>query len=423
MSRNSVRRGSILLGVVLPLLIVAPGHAVAGPSGAAPTAGPEVMAKPSIPTWQRGAATSARQPAADGKRCATAAGSTAADSRVICVQPAPARKTAPRTAPNALVTMPLWCADSDGGVPVSGARTAACRIWGLLLTTTVITNGVPRLTGELNMNVFDYTYGAVDLPNWGHQIGVAPYTGWGDALRASVSGTSSVAGDCTVNGAAIFRPQSLSPLNGVMRQGESYALTTAVAPGAIGYCTTTWNLTFTTPGYPPAGTTSSMSEVSCDNAIGANGFRPARVGCVVPWFPAAKTYFRSTHPTLADHVARAQASGLPGATFANPLNRNVDQATIDTNRRLACGDAPSISGRSCDEYPLASTYQGLAFGGSRRTFTGCNINAPTGVTGPTGASACMIVATENNSQGGLMAAFYYDQRVLGTDPYRILVAP
>jgi hypothetical protein len=419
MSRSMVRRGGILFGVLLSLLIVAPGHAVAGPPEPAPAAGPQVLAKPAIPSWQRGAATTTRKATADGKRCATAGG-----SRTICVEPAPvlATKATPRHTADALVEMPLWCADSDGE-PVSAARTAACRVRGLLLTTTITTNGVPRLTGELNMNVFDYTYGAVDLPNWGHQIGVAPNTGWGDALRASVSGTSSATGDCTASGAAIFPVQSLAPNNGVMRQGESYAATTAVAPGAIGYCTTTWSLTFTTPGYPPAGSTSSMSEMSCDNAIGANGFRPARVGCVIPWFPAAKTYFRSTHPTLADHVARAQASGLPGATFANPLNRNVDQTTIDQNRNLACGDAPSLSGRSCDEYPLASTYQGMAFGGTRRTFTGCDINAPTGVTGPTGVSACMITASENNSQGGLMAAFYYDERVLGTDPYRILVAP
>jgi hypothetical protein len=90
-----------------------------------------------------------------------------------------------------------------------------------------------------------------------------------------------------------------------------------------------------------------------------------------------------------------------------------------TNRKLACGDAPSISGKSCDEYPLASTYQGLAAGGERRTFPDCNINAPTNVTGPIGASACMITGSENNAQGGIMARFYYDNRVLEGDPYRV----
>lgn len=118
-------------------------------------------------------------------------------------------------------------------------------------------------------------------------------------------------------------------------------------------------------------------------------------------------------------MSRAQASGLPGATLIDPLSRNGDQTTIDLNRSRACGDAPSLLNKSCDEYPLATTYEGLAFGGTRRTFTGCNINAPTNVTGPTGASACMITATENNAQGGLMSGFYYNYRVLGGDPYRV----
>lgn len=59
------------------------------------------------------------------------------------------------------------------------------------------------------------------------------------------------------------------------------------------------------------------------------------------------------------------------------------------------------------------------FGGTRRTLAGCNINAPTGVIGPTGASACMITDTENFAQGGIMAGFYYNNSVLGGDPFRV----
>ncbi|WP_229076261.1 hypothetical protein [Actinoplanes sp. DH11] len=125
-------------------------------------------------------------------------------------------------------------------------------------------------------------------------------------------------------------------------------------------------------------------------------------------------------PHPAAHVAAAQNSGLPGEGFEDPLYRNETAATINLNRSRACGSAPSIAGKSCDEYPLASTYQGLAFGGTLRTFTGCNITAPTGVTGSVGASACMITASENNAQGGIMAKFYYDNRVLPGDPLSAL---
>jgi len=78
-------------------------------------------------------------------------------------------------------------------------------------------------------------------------------------------------------------------------------------------------LSFQVPAYPPASPSSSLEEVSCDNATPANGFRPRRVGCVVWWFPAQVIYRQSRHPSLASHVALAQGSGLSGATFANPL--------------------------------------------------------------------------------------------------------
>jgi hypothetical protein len=179
-------------------------------------------------------------------------------------------------------------------------------------------------------------------------------------------------------------------------------------------------LTFQNAGYDTAVHYSTLDEIRCGNATGANGFRPARVGCVVWWYASAVLYSRSSYPSLASHVSRAQASGLPGAGFTNPLIRNTDEASTNRNRQLACGDAPSIPGRNCDEYPLASTSQGLDFGGTRRTFDGCDINAPR-ATGPGGASACMITASENFAQGALMARFYYDERVLHEDPYRVLV--
>lgn len=65
--------------------------------------------------------------------------------------------------------------------------------------------------------------------------------------------------------------------------------------------------------------------------------------------------------------------------------------------------------------------QGLAAGGALRTFPGCQINAPTNVTGPTGASACMIDAGDNRSGGGTIVAFFYDNRVLNGDPYLVAI--
>lgn len=33
----------------------------------------------------------------------------------------------------------------------------------------------------------------------------------------------------------------------------------------------------------------------------------------------------------------------------------------------------------------------------------------------------MITATENSAQGGIMAAFNYDERVLNGDPFQVLI--
>lgn len=344
---------------------------------------------------------------------------TRSASQQLCVEPAaPSKDRMAVPSSRAVLPYPDWCTSSTGDT-VSGSRTEACRISGLLVTTTRVVNGSPVLTGSLNIDVWDYSFSDANLPNWQHQIGLAPWSGWGDAAASTVTGTGSVVGECALNGTANFPVQSMSPQNGVLRSGEFGIRTTVTAVGDAGACTTTWNLVFTTAGYSPATTSTSMDDVMCDNATGANGTRPSRIGCVVWWFPARVTYSQSRNPSLASHVARAQGSGLPGATFADPLNRLTSASLTKVNRDLACGDAPSIDGRSCDEYPLASTHQGLAFGGTRRTFAGCEINAPRDATGPTGASACMINKADNDAQGGIMARFYYDNRVLEGDPFRV----
>jgi hypothetical protein len=302
-----------------------------------------------------------------------------------------------------------------------GTRTQACQSFTVTYTTSVIVNGQTRVTGQLQSNAFSYSYSSPDLSNWAHQFSIASSTGWGDALRASVSGTARAAGDCTRSSSS-FPPQPVTP-HFTLRHGEAFFNTTATAVGAVGFCATTWDVIYTNAGYPPSSppVTTSLTETRCDNATGAYLQRPRRVGCVVYWYASAALYSRSTYPSLTSHVSRAQQSGLPGASFAAPLTRTTNQTTINTNRNRACGDAPSIPGRSCDEYPLATSNQGLAAGGTRRTFDGCNINAPR-ATGPTGASACMITASQNNAQGGIMSGFNYDWRVLNGDPFRVLIS-
>ncbi|MFD9359501.1 hypothetical protein [Streptomyces sp. NPDC060031] len=99
-------------------------------------------------------------------------------------------------------------------------------------------------------------------------------------------------------------------------------------------------------------------------------------------------------------MAKAQASGLPST-----LTRTENQTIIDSNRNQACGSAPSVPNKSCGEYPIATSHQGLNVGGTRRTQPGCGFSGVPAATGPAGVSVCMIVATENSSQGGTNTQF------------------
>jgi hypothetical protein len=105
---------------------------------------------------------------------------------------------------------------------------------------------------------------------------------------------------------------------------------------------------------------------------------------------------------VADHVFKAEAS-LP-SHWGNPnysnsaISRTTNQKIIDRNRNTACtGVAPA-----CDEYPMASTYQGA----SRSA--------------PGDWSAVTVPDSANDSQGGVMSVFYQHDRVLDGDFYYVL---
>ncbi len=349
----------------------------------------------------------------------TACPAPAEGKSVGCLTVGTSHRVSVSASPNSILAsttvapIPQWCID-NAYKGVYGLRTGACQVTTLRYTTSTTQNGVTQQTGQLDSNVINYEYSDTGLPDWAHQIEISAYTGWGDALNATIEGSASSNGSCTT-GNTTFPAQAVQPLQS-WRAGEAFYSTTATAPGAIGNCDTTWNLTYRNGIYTPAGIAYDTNNVRCDNATAGN----ARVGCVVPWYASALQYSQSANPTLASHVSQAQASGLPGATFAAPLVRTTNPAVITQNRTQACGDAPSIQSLSCDEYPIATSYQGLSAGGTRRTFDGCSFNLPR-QTGPAGVSVCMIAATDNNSQGGTNTQFFRGQRMLDGDPFRVLV--
>lgn len=149
-------------------------------------------------------------------------------------------------------------------------------------------------------------------------------------------------------------------------------------------------------------------------------------GCVFGSVPAAVVYSRAVGQNIrliSEHIAQAQASGLPIV-----LNRisNADPQ-YKANRRTACENRRNIiyGDPSCDEYPFASTKQGArANPNLGRSFrSGCgDYKAKPGSTvltygraGP-GWSICRVPIEAQSAQGGLMSSYYRGYRVIAGDP-------
>lgn len=158
----------------------------------------------------------------------------------------------------------------------------------------------------------------------------------------------------------------------------------------------------------------------CDNVnLGLHNPNP---GCVFGGIKATVTYPTSTMPTIASHIDQAMTTGLPGRTGSGTyLTRLTDSSLISKNRTTACpASLPRPSGKTCDEYPFASTYQGAFTNGSAvpRSFPGCGFQWPPR-TGGTGYSVCFVPDVEQHRQGGLMSVFYAQNRYLDGDPFQI----
>jgi hypothetical protein len=312
-----------------------------------------------------------------------------------------------------VVPWPDWCDVVNGGIYLT--RTDACEIQSWTLQTILVTNDGDVLTGELYFAVVSYAFVSTTSLSWVHQVVVFASGGWGDALGAVVNGIAT--NDACRSDGSSFEVGALVPIK-TPRAGQADFTSPASDPNAISHCQTQWTLLFDTPQYTPVSLDISMVDVRCDNATAGND----NPGCVFPQYPPGLGYSQSAYPSLAAHVAQAQASGLPGASFDAPLYRTTDEQTQEDNYALACGDAPSIEGKSCDEYPMRTTLEGLAVsGGDRRTFDGCGFDDLPAEVGPSGVSICMITATENNAQGGLNTQFFRAWRVLDGDAFRVVV--
>jgi hypothetical protein len=355
------------------------------------------------------------------------------------------------------VPLPEWCYIDEYSGWVWN-RTEQCQIADILVEYYVEVNEVDVLIGNAGALEFGYNQMSGDIDTVYSQIRVRKYWGEGageiDFLSA-VYGSSECSGDCKSVSDTGLQPGDFAM--GVNNDGQAYYDNTRIESGGIGYAVPTWHWFVHQAFFEPSDTRDQEDppRIRCDNAFRTDGneigdpetFNASGVlgnGCVVPSYVPTWILRKSGfNPTVAYHVEAAQKSGLPGAYPNGPvLHRLQDSARKRQNGDRACPPSPAWirpAGKSCDEYPMRSTYEGANSApvpGTARSFAPptqsvpnvgewCEMdaawNVPTGVTGPTGWSSCMLPARDNSGAGGQLSSFYRSNRVLDNDPFLVWV--
>ncbi|TDD78029.1 hypothetical protein E1293_24950 [Actinomadura darangshiensis] len=350
-----------------------------------------------------------------------------------------------------VVDIPEWCLEHADG-QWRGYRTEQCRIGDVLVVYYVYHNGVWQQVGTALALEYSFAYTSDLIDRYAFQLTVRKY--WGRGAGNFEGWFSVVAGayctnDCKEsNGGTGLRPGRFD--RGVVNDAESYwESTRSSEPGDIGYSYPSWEWHVDGLGFVPTqARTTTTPLIRCDNAFSTDGNESgdpetfaARqptvgAGCVFPRATPVMTYSKTgSYPTLAAHIEAAQNSGLPGKYPDGPtLTRLQDPVKKRANGRTAC--PPSWvrpTGKSCDEYPFRSTKQGASTQepqGTARTFAPpdlawCEMDSawgvPTGVTGPTGWSSCMIPKDDNSQGGAQLSPFYHGNRILDGDPFLVRI--
>jgi hypothetical protein len=143
-------------------------------------------------------------------------------------------------------------------------------------------------------------------------------------------------------------------------------------------------------------------DFRCDDTLPGQG-----AGCVFPRYtPTIRTM--TTLPDIAKNIAKAQRGpgkyGKPGSK--HPLHRLVNKAQQKKNHDEVCGKkvrGPAPKGKSCDEYPFQSTEEG-----------GTKLSKEN-------RSWAWVPTHQQDSQGGILRKFYYENRVLNKDAFWVKV--
>lgn len=294
-------------------------------------------------------------------------------------------------------------------------RFTSCSSEGWIVTNTQTVNGVTTTVGEMELDFassVEFEEGSGVTPAWDLDTDLTVTNAWG-TLQSGITGTMWTGcmghpDKCTTSqlqdSNAENEPIVLSNGSLVSKWYTQYSATllnnqVLSLTGNLGSA-----VELNTPGNPVtlADHESNTLYGRCDSFSNRYG-----QGCVDNEGLSFVLYDTRDNPLVgpvAEHVFDA-IRGLPShwgsPVNGVPLTRLTDDNQIRTNRSIACGSVVTGPGEACDEYPLATTYQGG---------NGAAAND---------RSTRVVPQSANDSQGGLTGGYYDYYRVLDADPFYV----
>ncbi|WP_166682984.1 NucA/NucB deoxyribonuclease domain-containing protein [Streptomyces aquilus] len=295
---------------------------------------------------------------------------------------------------------PDWCDDHGANGNWYVIRFKGCGVFPADLTVTDPRTG--EVMGGMHFLTVAYAYSNRTIAAWAYQVELLEVTSWGAAKGSSAGGSVKCTGKCKVT-----ESKFPSQLIGADREAvgqfflDTTIKTSPKGQKGEGQATAKWK--FTNPKW--AGPSTEMSlptpPVRCDNATPGT----SKPGCVMSYIPEMVYAKNGEFPELARHIEYAQdTKNLPGKHGTRRyLTRLTNADKRRDNRNKACPQSlERPPGKSCDEYPFASTWQGAS-------------------TGSGDFSRRMINATQNEDGGRALSRFYLYNRIIEKDKFLVWI--
>lgn len=323
--------------------------------------------------------------------------------KVLCVGPvteSPPKSALTTASAAAPPPLPAWCLDAPDDQTKSAWKTrrfASCLI--NYATVSLYDTVTGALLGRTTLNYIHYIAMFYDSLELTDVFAIVRFNSEG-ALTSDDAISFRLAVSCSYGcTAGDFGPAITLPENSPQYLTPPVPHLVNVPANGKRTVNTTYDPQVTHPGgdpevvnvFPPEKGPYLSPDIRCDRILSG-------AGCVIPtFFPTLNGL--TDYPQVRAHIRTAQAGGLPGAPGTTPLHRLADEAKAVKNRDIACPDwRPRPTGYTCDEYPMARTWEGAWTSGGAFSWA-------------------MVPKDENEGAGGKYGALVRYQRLLDRDGF------